>query len=148
MSNADEGGVPLIVFVIVIFSAFIHASWNLATRAIKGDLAVLASSCFFGSILLFPAIFFVDYSGNTINLGVVYGFISGVVHIVYIAFVGLMYAHASGNISVVYPIARGTGVCLTAIFAMAWDVACFLMLRAASSVFSSWFASSPPSPHR
>ena len=117
MSNADEGGVPLIVFVIVIFSAFIHASWNLATRAIKGDLAVLASSCFFGSILLFPAIFFVDYSGNTINLGVAYGFISGVVHIVYIAFVGLMYAHASGNISVVYPIARGTGVCLTAIFA-------------------------------
>ena len=41
MNNADEGGVPLIVFVIVIFSAFLHASWNLATRAIKGDLAVV-----------------------------------------------------------------------------------------------------------
>eukprot|EP00944_MAST-04C_sp_MAST-4C-sp1_P015105 g15105.t1 len=28
-----------------------------------------------------------------------------------------MYAHASGDISVVYPVARGSGVCLTAIFA-------------------------------
>ena len=78
---------PLIVCYCNI-QCFHTCILDLATRAIKGDLAVLASSCFFGSILLFPAIFFVDYSGNTINLGVVYGFISGVVHIV-CAFVGL-----------------------------------------------------------
>eukprot|EP00944_MAST-04C_sp_MAST-4C-sp1_P003812 g3812.t1 len=113
---ADDD-VPLVVFLIVICSAFVHASWNLATRAIKGDLAVLASSCCFGAILLSPALFFVSYDNNNLGMGILFGIISGIVHIVYVAFVGLMYAHTSGNISTVYPVARGSGVCLTAIFA-------------------------------
>ena len=47
---ADDD-VPLVVFLIVICSAFVHASWNLATRYIEVT-AVLASSCLFGAILL------------------------------------------------------------------------------------------------
>lgn len=120
MENNETGGagnVTPTVFILVIASAFIHASWNLATRAIKGDLAVLACKCFFTTILLCPVLFFLDYTGNDIILGLVYAFVSGIVHIIYLTVLGLMYAHASGNISVVYPVARGTGVSLTAILA-------------------------------
>lgn len=35
---------------------------------------------------------------------------SGLLHCVYFYLVGAMYAHAGGDVSTVYPIARGTGM--------------------------------------
>ena len=55
---------------------------------------------------------FVNYDNNNIGMGILFGIIGGTYCLRRVCL-----AHTSGNISTVYPVARGSGVCLTAILA-------------------------------
>ncbi len=103
-------------FLLVALAAVIHALWNLAAKKVSGSLSViwigLVMACFtFGPFILF-------LTPEQINFQEVAGYLvaSGVVHSAYFFLLGKSYEH--GEISVVYPIARGSGIGGTAIVAL------------------------------
>ena len=99
-------------------AALFHALWNFVVRKVYGDLTVLwlalCSACF----LFLPPLLYVVLNCNALeqinsSFGYVIG--TGILHALY--FILLSRAYKYFEISTVYPIARGTGVGLTAIFA-------------------------------
>ena len=107
------------VFLLVLFAATCHAGWNYAARKVSGNLVVIWLALLCGNIVLFPFAMgwniYNGFSGSMSVSGVGYIMASGVIHSIY--FILLAYAYKLGEISVVYPIARGSGVGLTAILA-------------------------------
>ena len=67
-------------------------------------------------MIITPIAFLVPVTGNIMD-GLWICLASGLVHVIYIALVGAMYSVAGGSVSLVYPVARGTGVAFTAILA-------------------------------
>ena len=100
--------------LLILLSACIHASWNLAARKVKGDFAVLVGGIALVSVLIIPVAFFVPVTGPLLE-GVPFFIASGLIHVLYLALIGQMYS--LGDVSLVYPVARGTGVALTAMLA-------------------------------
>ena len=100
--------------LLILLSACIHASWNLAARKVKGDFAVLVGGIALVSVLITPVAFFVPVTGPLLE-GVPFFIASGLIHVLYLALIGQMYS--LGDVSLVYPVARGTGVALTAMLA-------------------------------
>lgn len=115
--------IPLYVFLMVLAAASLHAIWNFFARKVKGNLAVIFLSLWVGALVWLPptiVLYFRPlYSTSTFPLtdwkAFVVSLATGLIHTVYFIFLGISYRH--GEISVVYPIARGTGVGLTGIVA-------------------------------
>lgn len=107
---------------LVLVSAFMHASWNLAARAVKGDTSILvlgvtcAAPAFLGLALIIQfvvrkhEITYVD----DLKAGWVYILVTGIVHALYIIL--LSHSYKIGDLTIVYPIARGSSVAFVAIF--------------------------------
>jgi drug/metabolite transporter (DMT)-like permease len=102
-------------FLLVVSSALLHALWNFATKKVSGNIGVIYVGLIFASIAATPCAIIAlrSYGYGAID----YRFIvaTGVIHTFYFLF--LSQAYARGNISVVYPIARGCGVVGTAVVA-------------------------------
>jgi drug/metabolite transporter (DMT)-like permease len=107
------------IFLLVLTAAICHSMWNFAARTVMGNLVVIWSALVAGCILLLPGVIGIAYhqgSGVLIPASAVpYIIATGVIHAVYFALLARAYEH--GEISVVYPIARGSGIGLTALFA-------------------------------
>lgn len=105
------------VFLLVLFSAICHAGWNLAARRSAGDIVILWLALWTGAIVLFPLVLGVvvlDAVGESFSLPAIACMVAtGVLHAIYFALLAQAYEH--GEISLVYPIARGAGVGLTAL---------------------------------
>lgn len=109
-----------VAIVLVLGSAFLHAYWNLHAKRAGGGapfvwLAVCLSATLYLPIAIatwlilrpqFTAIDWVFIGGTS------------VLHVVY--FVLLQRGYRAGDLSVIYPLARGTGPLLTAIVATAF----------------------------
>lgn len=107
------------VFLLVLGSALCHAGWNFAARKVSGDFVVFWISLWIGCLFLLPiavgALVKIGLSEAIRADGIPYIIATGLIHAVYFILLGISYKH--GEISMVYPIARGSGVGLTAIFA-------------------------------
>ena len=115
---SDDGGVTLSVLSLCVLSGIMHASWNLAMRQVKGDVAVLTGGLALSTCLLAPvALLDLARASRFPFDALPYVVATGVAHVVYIFLLSSMYSHQHGAVSVVYPVARGTGVMLTAIIA-------------------------------
>ena len=107
---------------LVLASALIHASWNLAARAVKGDTSVMVLGlCTVAPTLLFVGLMTQSATTNRqrdtlegLRGGWYYVLITGVVHAIYLLL--LSHAYKIGDLSVVYPIARGSSVVFVAVF--------------------------------
>ena len=107
---------------LVLASALIHASWNLAARAVKGDTSVMVLGlCTVAPTLLFVGLMTQSATTNRqrdtlegLRGGWHYVLITGVVHAIYLLL--LSHAYKIGDLSVVYPIARGSSVVFVAVF--------------------------------
>lgn len=118
--HAEEGPVvsPVAV-VLVVVAAFAHAGWNTsAKRAGAGGSVFVWLYAALSAVLLVPvAVVDIVVTGAAprwswlLALGV-----SGLLHVAY--FVLLQRGYADGDMSVVYPLARGTGPLLTVVFAV------------------------------
>ncbi len=110
----------VIVFVLVISSAVFHASWNLVLRKVTGNIIVVWLSLFVGGLTVLPIVIgntYIKGLETTISLtGLVCVVASAVVHSVY--FCLLARAYQKGEISIVYPITRGSGITITTLFAL------------------------------
>jgi len=106
---------PTLAFILVIIAATLHAMWNFATKKAAGDLATMWNGFALACIAFTPLLFWL--TPDQISLGKVYPYViaSGAIHSVY--FFTLAKAYEYGEISVVYPIARGIGIAGTALAA-------------------------------
>ena len=105
--------------LLILIAAFIHALWNLLAKRAGGGGAVfvwLFTAC--SSALLWPVavILYVIQQPDIGWLG--FGFMCGtaVLHLLY--FIVLQRGYRVGDLSLVYPLARGTGPTLSTIMAV------------------------------
>jgi uncharacterized membrane protein len=109
----------LYIFLLVIFSAFCHATWNFAARKAAGNLMAIWLGLWIGCAVILPAAVGVvihDGMRTLAELPAISCILAtGLIHIVYFRL--LAAAYEEGEISLVYPIARGSGIALTAILA-------------------------------
>ncbi|UCG30433.1 MAG: EamA family transporter [candidate division WOR-3 bacterium] len=105
-----------IAFLLVIMSALLHAAWNFTAKRVSGNLSVLYLGMSGICVVLLPFVL-LRASGTIMPHAYPFVIVTGVIHALY--FVALSRAYKYGNISTVYPVARGFGVIGTAIVAIA-----------------------------
>lgn len=109
----------LFAFTLVVIAAFAHAAWNLASKKASSSglvfiwLGAVASTVFYLPL----AVVDVSINGLALQSFLLGATVSAVLHVAYM-FV-LQRGYAAADISVVYPMARGTGPLLTVVLAMA-----------------------------
>ena len=99
---------PLIVGLVAV-AAVLHVTWNIALKTAGDPLRAATIGMLAASVVIVPAGIAVWWAGGARPLpteGVVLGITSGVVEAIY--FILLAAAYRRGDLSVVYPIARGT----------------------------------------
>jgi drug/metabolite transporter (DMT)-like permease len=113
-------GVTAGVLGLVIAAAFAHAGWNLLAKGAEGGGAFVALANGLATLLWLPALAIaLGASSGELGwaaIGLMIG--SGVLHALY--FTLLQRGYASGDLSVVYPLARGTGPLLSTAAAIAF----------------------------
>ena len=96
------------VFLLVLFAAFLHASWNVQVKLnldrFVGLFLIQTGMGFFGIAML-------AYTGMPNNISLVYACVSGLLHTGYNLFLARSYQ--TGDLSLVYPLARGGAPFLT-----------------------------------
>ena len=106
------------VFGLVLLAATLHAVWNLAAKRVAGDLATVWLGLCLGAVLSWPGAALAQQWQPLTWQGVWYILTTGIIHAWYFGL--LARAYAAGDISVVYPVTRGTGVAGTAVVAGWW----------------------------
>ena len=101
------------LLLLILCAAFLHAVWNLFAKKTGGSLTVLWMGALVSTLATLPSAVAVQAGRPLSQRGLVIGIISGFVHCVY--WWGLARMYRRGDISLAYPIARGSGVMGTAI---------------------------------
>jgi drug/metabolite transporter (DMT)-like permease len=94
----------------------LHALWNFVTKKISGNLAVIWIGLCGSSLLITPVSLVLLFKEEATSSALPYIIATGFIHAGYFYFIGKSYE--KGAISIVYPVARGVGVCGTAITAI------------------------------
>lgn len=97
------------IFLLVLLSSFLHASWNLLAKTISGGVPFVWLIAVVMSLVLLPFsvawIWCFGFNCSVANLGAL--FIASALHLVY--FVALQKGYEAADLSVVYPLSRGSG---------------------------------------
>ena len=104
------------VWTWVMIAALGHALWNAMARHVVGDIAVMWLAFALGTVVLIPPCAYLWWQNGPPVLdqtALLCLLATGVLHAAYFAL--LSRAYEGGEISLVYPIARGSGVGLTAL---------------------------------
>ena len=104
---------------LVLAAAILHAAWNLLAKRTGGGAALVWLYGTASAVILTPPIVAL-FSLRRIDLGPIglaYTLASAVLHVAY--FLALQRGYEHGDLSVVYPVARGTGPVLSTIAAVA-----------------------------
>jgi len=107
--------VSLSVFMLVIMSAALHASWNLATKKVLGSLGTVCIGLCAASLVSMPFAVYIILSEGLLLASVPFIIATGIIHAFYFYFIGKSYE--IGDISIVYPTSRGIGVAGTSLIA-------------------------------
>ena len=103
---------------LVLASAVLHATWNLMAKRAGGGAAFLWMSDLFSLALFAPLVlglFLIEWPKlGPVELAFIFG--SAVLHLAY--FLLLLRGYRVGDLSVVYPLARGTGPALSTLAAI------------------------------
>ncbi len=96
------------VFLLVLFAAFLHATWNVQVKLnldrFLGLFLIQTGMGFFGVAMLLAV-------GMPSGISIVYALVSGLLHTGYNLFLARSYQ--TGDLSLVYPLARGGAPFLT-----------------------------------
>lgn len=103
---------------LVLVSAFLHASWNFLAKRARGGVEFTFLFALLTSLIYAPvAIIWLLFSSSSIpRMGVVFAFASAVLHVGYFLF--LQRGYKVGDLSLVYPLARGSGPLLATVGAI------------------------------
>lgn len=108
----------LLAFGLIIISAFMHATWNYLSKRVQGGIAFTWLFMAISAVLYAPfAIAVILFRQPHIDwLDVLFILGSTLIHLIY--FLVLQKGYKVGDLSAVYPIARGTGPILAAVAAI------------------------------
>ncbi len=96
--------------LIVLFAALMHATWNALVKVSGDRFFTMATLMGTGTVILFPALFFVPWPSAE---AWPFLLISSVLHLGY--FGVLIFSYRFGDLSAVYPVARGSSPVLIAL---------------------------------
>jgi drug/metabolite transporter (DMT)-like permease len=100
------------VFLAVIFSAAFQAGWNFYTKSFQGDRALLLVTGWgISGLILIPAGVWIAGPDAVTPTAALFALGSGTIHTVYVLLLGR--AYGQGDLSVVFPVARGGGIAMT-----------------------------------
>lgn len=103
---------------LVLCSAFLHAVWNLLAKRAGGGAVFVWLFTVWGSALLWPVAAYL-WLFDKPHLGwTSFGFMCGTAFLHLLYFVVLQRGYRVGDLSLVYPLARGTGPTLSTILAV------------------------------
>src|SRR3954471_13502120 len=101
--SVESRPVPFGAFALAVSSAFVHALWNLLLARARDSEAATAVALVVGALAFAPvAVLTWDVSSATIP----YLAISAALELAYFALLARAYEH--GELSLVYPVARGS----------------------------------------
>ena len=103
------------IALIILFAAFLHALWNAIVKG-AGDRTIVLGLVAAGHVL--PGIALVALSASPSAAAIPYIIASTVIHWGYYALLSI--AYRTGDLSIVYPIARGLAPILIAVGALFW----------------------------
>jgi drug/metabolite transporter (DMT)-like permease len=115
----DHSGVTSLALALVLVAAGAHASWNYLAKTAGGG-ATFPWLCAVCEATLMTAVGAAVLAGGErpqLGTALLFMVVSGALHAVY--FVLLQRAYREGELSLVYPLARGTGPLLAAVVAIA-----------------------------
>ncbi|WP_213953228.1 MULTISPECIES: DMT family transporter [unclassified Variovorax] len=109
---------PLSAFGLILLAGVIHASWNIAAKKANGDARFALQSGVFLMIVWAPLGIALGWNVVPLWGWTEWGFIvaSGALHVVY--YVTLLRGYRKSDLTVVYPLARGSGPLLSSLFAI------------------------------
>jgi drug/metabolite transporter (DMT)-like permease len=99
---------PLVI-VLVAGSALLHVAWNVRLKSAGDTLLAASIGLLVGALVIVPvgtAVWWLDGANPLPPEGLALGLVSGLIEAIYFAL--LAGAYRRGDLSVVYPIARGT----------------------------------------
>lgn len=109
---------PSIGFILIIFSAICHATWNYTTKKIKSNTTFIWLFSTISSVIYLPfaltSLFVYEINFQFFFILFIMG--SAVLHSAY--FILLNKGYRCGNLSVIYPLARGTGPLFSTVIAI------------------------------
>ena len=105
--------IQISVFFLILFAAFLHATWNLLLKSIPDSLVAIAMMNLFQSIIFIPIIFFIPFPS-----GITWYFILGSVILHNIYFINLGSSYNKDDLTLIYPIARGCAPVFVTIFSL------------------------------
>ena len=96
-------------FLLVILAGFIHALWNIAAKKAGGDVRFAGFTAIIMALVWAPVGVYFGWDVVPTWGWVEWGFISasGILHVLY--FVTLLRGYRKADLTVVYPLARGSG---------------------------------------
>jgi uncharacterized membrane protein len=104
---------------LVVFSAFVHASWNFLLKKSGGGAGLIAAASFASFVVYAPivlaATWYVGYHFQPVHLALMLA--SGMIHTFYFLLLDRAY-RSGGDLSIVYPLARSTGPLITIVVAV------------------------------
>ncbi len=95
-------GLDLYLIILLLIAAFSHASWNAVLKSSGDRLFTMTTVVGIGTLLYGPTLLFVDFPTLAVWP---YLIVSFLLHLGYFFF--LTYAYRQGDLSAVYPVARG-----------------------------------------
>ena len=102
---------PLSAFCLALGAAFLHASWNVLLAGARDSESAAAVATLCGVALLAPVAL---ATGDVSSAALPFAGASAVLHVGYLAL--LARAYQGGEVSVVYPVSRGTAPVLVLVF--------------------------------
>lgn len=102
----------LVSFLLILLSAFMHAGWNFLTKKnIANKIAMLASGWFAAGLLSLPvALLHTDLTLISPTWVPFFAY-TAIIHALYLYLLG--WSYSIGEMSLIYPVARGVGILLT-----------------------------------
>lgn len=108
---------PILAFILVVLSAFMHAIWNYLAKQSQGGSIFVWLYMAVSTVVYFPFaagyFFLYEVHMGWVELGFILG--SAVIHLVYA--LTLQRGYKVGDLSVIYPLARGSAPLLIAVAA-------------------------------
>lgn len=109
---------PLWAFILILISAFMHATWNYLSKRSQGGISFVWLFMVVSVVIYAPIAvgFFIFRSPHISAAGFAFMAGSTVIHLAYT--LTLQKGYKTGDLSLIYPIARGTGPMLAAVAAI------------------------------
>lgn len=104
-----------VALLLVISSGACHATWNLLLKQSDHKVTFFASASLVGSLLFLPLAIGIAIADGLGTTGVLLGCVTASLHGVY--GLSLSRGYQLGDLSTVYPVARGMGLALVPVFA-------------------------------